>query len=236
MAELELRLADGLAVIRLARPEMRNAVNAELSRELRAAVLEVLDVASAIAIEGEGEVFCSGGDMSALEQDDGLALSVMAEMRETLRILHGAPIPVAAFVDALAVGGGAEIAAAAHLVCAAPSARFGFIQRRVGLVPGWGGGAYLSERVGRGRAMELVLSGRIISAQEAQAIGLVDVILPAGSWPQRQDLLQGLGRAEAEALVASLRVGEEARAVRLFDALWTGERHREAVRGFLGRR
>lgn len=235
MAEITVSRVEGLTVIRLCRPEVRNAVNQELSHLLRLAVEEAVATASAIAIEGEGRGFCSGGDMLALADDD-VALGVMEEMRATLRLLRDAPIPVAAFVAGTAVGGGAELAAAAHLLCAAPSARFGFIQRGVGLVPGWGGGVYLADRVGLGRAHELVLSARLIDAREAQAIGLVDAVLDGNDWERRHEILAGLDRPYAEAVSASLRRGAEEEAAARFAQLWRGEAHHAAMRRFLGGR
>lgn len=230
-----MRLQDGVAIIRLQRPQVRNAVNRELSHLLRLAVEQAVSTASAIAVEGEGRAFCSGGDMLELADDD-LALRVMDEMRTTLRLLREAPIPVAAFVEGTAVGGGAELAAAAHLVCAKPSARFGFIQRGVGLVPGWGGGVYLAERVGLGRAQELVLSARTIDALEAHAIGFVDMVLDGEQWERRHQMLAGMDRRYAEAVCASLRRGAEEEAAVRFARLWRGEAHHAAMRRFLGER
>lgn len=233
MAEIVVdRRADGLTVIRLTRPEARNAVNSALSRLLRLAVEEAVGSASAIAIEGEGPAFCAGGDISA-HADDHLALPVMDEMRETLSLLHRSPVPVAAFVNGPAVGGGAELAAAAHMLFAGPLARFGFVQRQMGLTPGWGGGVYLVERVGRGRALDLLLSGRTLGVEEARAIGLVDVLLTDADWQSRYSRLSGLHRAYAEAAMAALQPEAASDARRRFADLWTSEPHRLAVRRFL---
>lgn len=233
MAELAVdRRADGLTVIRLTRPDTRNAVNPALSHLLRVAVQEAMQSAAAIAIEGEGTAFCAGGDISA-HGDDSMALSVMDEMRETLSMLHRAPVPVAAFVNGPAVGGGAELAAAAHLLYAGPRARFAFVQRQMGLTPGWGGGVYLAGRVGRGRALDLLLSGRTLGWEEARSIGLVDVVLTDADWHTRYDRLTGWDRAYAEAAMAALQAEAAPEAQRRFAELWTSEPHRQAVRRFL---
>lgn len=233
MAELAVEGGpDGLTVIRLTRPRTRNAVNPALSRLLREAVVDAVRTASAIAIEGEGPAFCAGGDMEALEED-AVALSVMDEMHETLSLLHRSPIPVAAFVNGIAVGGGAELAAAAHIVFAGPSASFGFVQRRIGLTPGWGGGIYLRERVGRGRALDLLLNGRMFKGDEARAIGFVDVVLSEAEWERRHERLGGFDRIYAEAMMASTQADAASDARQRFADLWTSEPHRLAVRRFL---
>jgi enoyl-CoA hydratase/carnithine racemase len=225
-----------VVLLTLNRPEVRNAVDEELARSFAAAVRQALDEASAICLRGAGPVFCSGGDLAALKDDDDRALAVMTLMRQTLSQLRGAPIPVIAYVEGIAVGGGAEIAASAHLVCATPGAAFQFLQASVGLSPGWGGGAALAQRVGHGRALDLLLTARRIGVAEARSLGLVDRVLIPADLPAYLQQPAFQDRRLASAVVASLRGDPEGaeRARREFERLWRGAGHRDSVARFLG--
>ncbi|MDA8345637.1 MAG: enoyl-CoA hydratase/isomerase family protein [Thermaerobacter sp.] len=236
MPKVEVQRKGGIAVLRLCRPEVRNAVDAELSRELRMAVEAALEDSSAICLRAEGSVFCSGGDIAAL-QDDDAALAVMDEMRGTLERLRQSPVPVIAYVEGLAIGGGAELAASAHLLCCTPGASFQFVQASLHLSPGWGGGPALVQRVGRGRALDLLLSARRIGAAAAEAIGLVDRILTP---PMFADLMETVPLQDRElgcAEISALRTDPEGavQAAAEFSALWRAERHHAAMRRFLDR-
>lgn len=217
------------------RPEVRNAIDQELSHSFSRAVREALPEASAICVRGLGPVFCSGGDLAALANDDDQALAVMAEMRATLALLRRAPVPVIAYIEGLAVGGGAELAVSAHLLCATPGASFQFLQANLGLSPGWGGGAALAERVGHGRALDLLLTARRIGVAEARSLGLVDRVLIPADLPAylRQPAFQD--RRLAVAVLASLRrdAGGAEKATREFEKLWRGPLHHESVANFL---
>jgi len=220
------------------RPEVRNAVDAELSHRFREAVLRALDDSSAVCLRGRGLVFCAGGDVAALAGDEDAALAVMDEMRQTLLSIRQAPVPVIAYVEGLAVGGGAEIAAAADVVCATPGASFQFLQANLRLSPGWGGGTALAERVGRGRALDLLLSARRIGVAEARSLGLVDRVLIPADLPDYLHMPGLQDRDLARAVASSLRADASgaAEAKRTFEALWRSTEHREAVDRFLATR
>ncbi len=235
MASLLQERMGNVVLLTFNRPQVRNAVDEELAHRFSRAARQALGEASAICLRGAGPVFCSGGDLAALKDDDDLALRVMAEMRATLAMLRSGPVPVIAYVEGLAVGGGAEIAASSDLVCATPGAAFQFLQVHVGLSPGWGGGAALAERVGRGRALDLLLTARRIGVAEARSLGLVDRVLIPADLPSylRQPAFQD--RQLAAAVVASLRRDEEGAepARREFEKLWRGSGHKASVRRFL---
>jgi enoyl-CoA hydratase len=236
MAKVLVDRDGGLWQIRLSRPEVRNAVDAELSRQLRSAVQDALSEASSICLRADGPVFCSGGDIGAL-QDDDEALRVMDEMRGTLDLLRSAPIPVIAYVEGAAVGGGAELAVSAHLLCCTPGSSFQFVQARLGLSPGWGGGPALVQRVGRGRALDLLLTARRVGAAEADVIGLVDRILTPSQFAKFLDMDALRDRELAQAVISAVRTDAEGQALakRQFADLWRAERHHEAMRRFLNR-
>ena len=150
-------------------------------------------------------------------------------------MILSAPVPVIAYVEGLAVGGGAEIAATSHIVCATPGAAFQFVQANLGLSPGWGGGAALAARVGRGRALDLLLTARRIGAAEARSLGLVDRVLIPADLPAylRQRAFQD--RQLGMAVISSLRQDENGaeRARREFEKLWRGTGHHASVARFL---
>ncbi len=231
MSKVAVERQGAVWTLRLCRPEVRNAVDVELSRQLRAAVVEALEEASAICVRGEGPVFCSGGDLSSLRDDD-TAIAVMDEMRGTLDLLRKAPVPVIAYVEGLAVGGGAELAASAHLLCCTPGAAFEFVQAKLHLSPGWGGGPSLLRRVGPGRALDLLLSARRVGAAGAEAIGLVDRILTPAQFTAFLGAAALQDRELGAAVVSALRTDEggPARAAEQFSALWRSQSHHEAMR------
>ena len=236
MSSLFQERMGNVVLLTLNRPEVRNAIDEDLARGFAAAVRQALGEASAVCLRGAGPVFCSGGDLASLADDDDRALAVMALMRNTLSLLRQAPVPVIAYVEGLAVGGGAEIAALAHLVCATPGAAFQFLQAKVGLSPGWGGGAALAQRVGQGRALDLLLTARRIGVAEARSLGLVDRVLIPADLPAYLQQPAFQDRRLAGAIVASLRQDPDGpeKARREFERLWRGAGHRDSVARFLG--
>lgn len=236
MASLLQERIGNVVILTFNRPEVRNAVDEELSRRFSNAVQQALGEASAICLRGAGPVFCAGGDLAALAEDDDRALAVMSEMRAAVTMLRESPVPVIAYVEGLAVGGGAEIAASAHLVCATPGAAFQFLQANVGLSPGWGGGTALALRVGQGPALDLLLTARRIGPAEARSLGLVDRVLIPADLPAYLQQPAFQDRRLGVAVVASLRQDEEGteKARREFERLWRGKGHHASVARFLG--
>ena len=235
MASLLQERMGNVVLLTFNRPDVRNAVDEELSRSFAQAARQAVHEASAVCLRGAGPVFCSGGDLAALADNDERALAVMSEMRATLAMLRNARVPVIAYVEGLAVGGGAEIAASAHLVCATPGAAFQFVQAKLGLSPGWGGGAALADRVGQGCALDLLLTARRVGVAEARSLGLVDRVLIPAELPAYLHQQAFQDRRLASAVIASLRRDEDGldKARREFERLWRGAGHRESVRRFL---
>ncbi len=175
--------ADGIAVVTINRPDTLNALNAQVFSDL-AALLEVLrtdDTIRAVIITGAGpKAFVAGADIRELADVDsaqGEALS--ARGQAVFRGLERLQKPVIAAVNGFALGGGCELAMACHLRLAAPTAKFGQPEVKLGLIPGYGGTVRLPRLVGRGRALDLLLTARVIDAEEALRIGLVDRLVAA---------------------------------------------------------
>ncbi len=139
------------------------------------------DNLKAVAIKGEGRHFCSGADPDGFEElfDDAENLkNCLVKARALLEAIRYAPVPVAAIISGSCLGGGLEIALACHFRFAAKSAMFGFPETGHNLIPGMGGTVFSQHQIGRGKLMELVLSGRMIGAEEALQSGLVDHVCP----------------------------------------------------------
>ena len=172
-----------LATITINRPKAMNALNPQVVGELGQAVKLIAadDAIKCVIITGSGDkAFVAGADIAAMVQMsalEGRRFSLMGQ--EVLFALEKLDRPVIAAVNGFALGGGTELAMACDFIYAADNAKFGQPEINLGIIPGFGGTQRLSRLVGKSRAKEMCLTGAIISAQEALAIGLVNKVLPA---------------------------------------------------------
>jgi len=172
-----------VAVVTLNRPKVLNALNRKTLEELSGALEEIRDDDSvrAVILTGAGEkAFVAGADISELEQLESLSAQATARFGQRVtRLIESLGKPVIAAVNGFALGGGCELALACTLRIASDKARFGQPEVKLGLIPGYGGTQRLARLVGCGRALELILTGDPISAEEALRIGLVNRVVPA---------------------------------------------------------
>ncbi|MCZ7557965.1 MAG: enoyl-CoA hydratase-related protein [Bacteroidia bacterium] len=189
MPEFLRILDDGpIRTITLHRPEKRNSLHAGLVYELHEALRSAGSDTQlrALVLTGAGEAFCAGADLAYLE--DISRNSVAENHTDSLRLmdmmlaLRTHPLPVIARLNGHAIAGGCGLALACDIVVAAEAARLGFPEVRIGFVPAIVG-RLLTERVGIGRARELLIRGNLLSAKEAQAWGMVNHVVP----PERLD-------------------------------------------------
>ncbi|MFC9969412.1 enoyl-CoA hydratase/isomerase family protein [Spirillospora sp. NPDC050679] len=185
MDGVTLRRDGHVAEIVLDRPEALNALSSAMARRLAAVCAEVAADASvrAVVLSAAGEkAFCVGAD---LKERNAMSDEEILAQRPLFRAAFGGvlnlPQPVVAAVHGFALGGGCEFALSCDLIVADESAVFGLPEVGVGLVPGGGGTQLALRRLGPGRAADLVLTGRRIGVDEAEAYGLVDRRVPAGS-------------------------------------------------------
>lgn len=181
---LRFDVRDHVAHITLNRPETLNAINLEWSKDLMHAILRCDEdpEIKAVLISGAGDHFCAGGDLKAfLTQGDQLPLHI----KEVTTYFHAAisrmvrmDAPVIAAVHGYAVGAGMSLALACDLLLAATSARFSVTYTRVGLTPDGGMSYFLPRAVGLKRALELALTNRMLTADEAFALGIVTRVVP----------------------------------------------------------
>ncbi|NVO16803.1 MAG: enoyl-CoA hydratase/isomerase family protein [Rhodoplanes sp.] len=165
---------DGIAVVRINRPEVRNALNLALRRAL-AATFQDLGTDPAvrcIVITGDDKAFCAGADLS--EYVDASPVDILErDMGRLWDAIADCPKPVIAAVNGFALGGGCELAMHADIIVAGRSARFGQPEVLIGITPGGGATQRLTRAVGKFVAMRLMLTGEIIDAEEARSAGLV---------------------------------------------------------------
>ncbi|HEU4553321.1 MAG TPA: enoyl-CoA hydratase-related protein [Chitinophaga sp.] len=176
-------LTDGIFTIAINRPDKMNALNQTVMNELALAVDEVYknkEIKSAI-ITGTGEkAFIAGADISEFLELSPEQGAVLAKKGHTVfQRIEECPKPVAAAVNGFALGGGCELAMACHFRIASTNARFGQPEVNLGLIPGYGGTQRLTKLVGKGRALELMMTADMISAADAHAMGLVNHVVEA---------------------------------------------------------
>jgi enoyl-CoA hydratase len=177
---IELHTHQGLALLTINRPQALNALSFALIAEFAAAVDAVAaSDARALIITGAGEnAFCAGADIKELtgrtlsEQKRGAELGQAA-----LAKLDALPVPSIALVNGYAFGGGCELALACTFRLATANAKFGLPEVKLGLIPGYGGTQRLPRLIGEARAMELILTGRTVGAEEALRVGLANRII-----------------------------------------------------------
>lgn len=178
-----LEMNDGVAVITLNRPDKLNALNADLLDALEQTLRHVQadPLARVVVITGSGpKAFAAGADIALLHQQDGFSGRLFAERgQRVLSLIEHLGIPVIAAVNGFALGGGCEVAMACHIRFAADTARFGQPEINLGIIPGYGGTQRLPRLVGLAKAIELILSGEMVGAEEAHRLGLVNRVYPA---------------------------------------------------------
>jgi enoyl-CoA hydratase/carnithine racemase len=240
---------DGIGVLRVNRPEARNALNWEAQDAFAATIAAAARnrTLRVLIITGTGPAFISGGDLRELaESGPGAGERLNRVMTAALAQMAGLPVPVIAAINGDAAGGGCEIIAACDLRLSVPEAQLRFVQVRVGLTTGWGGTARLVRLLGASRAMGLLLPGASISAAEAARIGLVHRLVPAGepvldaarAWAAQLATLPRDALAATKELVYAAAGGSAAESAEreLFLQLWDRRDHHEAVAAFLEKR
>jgi enoyl-CoA hydratase len=182
---LILRKDGGIGWITVNRPEKLNALNIATVEELQAAFgeFERDPEVRVIILTGTGEkAFVAGADIGEFSHLDAETGTYFARRGQDMtRSIEYCRKPVIAAVNGYALGGGTEIAMACHIRLASENAKFGQPEVKLGIIPGYGGTQRLPRLVGKGKAMELILSGRMIEAKEACEVGLVNKVVPLAS-------------------------------------------------------
>jgi len=195
-----------------------NAFDTQTMKDLEAAFDEVTanDDVKVIVITGAGQfAFVAGADVNEIAQlakagDAANARSVIQRGQLVFSKIEASKKPVIAAINAVALGGGLELAMACHMRIISQRARVGQPEMNLGIIPGWGGTQRLARLVGRGKATEMILTGDMITAQEAFRIGLVNKVVPPGSvLKEATGLARKLASKSAVAMAAALAAIDE---------------------------
>jgi enoyl-CoA hydratase/carnithine racemase len=251
---VELAIEDGIAIVTLNRPDVRNAINDALRTELVGVLERVAgdEAVRAMVLTGKGKSFCSGGDISGMKERLKAPAGRVAfngwrrqgQTHKSVALLHGMPKPVIAAVNGAAAGLGCDMALACDFIIVSEHAAFtmSFVKR--GLVSDGGGMYFLPRRIGLPRAKELIFTGRSVDAKEALAIGLADRSAAAATLVNEAVIwARELGQGSSASIALSKAIldrtfetteeqvfalGREAQAV-----CYTTAEHQDAVTAFL---
>eukprot|EP00795_Rhopilema_esculentum_P010895 gene10895-19724_t len=245
---LEKDNGTGIAVVTVENHKRKNALTGHMMVALKDVVseLESWKEGKAVVLKGHGDTFCSGGDLNAVMKEIGTSDEgrMMCEyMQETLTRFMELPLISVAALNGKALGGGAELATACDFRLMADNAEIGFVQSKLGISTGWGGGSRLVKIVGKRRALQLLTTAKIMQYEEAIKLGLADALLD-----RKEDVtaccvdwLQGGGFLHAHPKVVQtmkqISVNADDMSLRdaldeerdLFAALWGGVLHKEAL-------
>jgi enoyl-CoA hydratase len=244
-------LQDGILLITINRPEKMNALNKDVISDLGAALDEAIadSQVKSIIITGAGEkAFVAGADITeftGLSAVEGSALGQRGQDMVFSKI-ESSTKPIVAAVNGFALGGGCELAMSCHFRVASENAKFGQPEVNLGLIPGYGGTQRLTQLVGKGKAMELILTSDMISAEEAKTLGLVNHVYPlANLIDEAKGILKKINTKAPLAVAKSIALINQAAScdsngfkneVKEFGACFETEDMKEGVAAFLEKR
>ena len=243
-----LEREEPIAVVRLNRPEALNALSNQLMSELVGALenLDDDDAIRCIVIAGDEKAFASGADIGELQSSTHLELYFGGRI-DKWDAIRSVRTPIVAAVSGYCLGGGCELAMACDLIVASETAQFGQPETNLGVLPGAGGTQRLTRAVGKSKAMDLVLTGRFLSAREAEAAGLVARVVAQEAWlAEAKRVAQAIAakspvgvrlakEAVNQAFETNLRAGLDAER-KAFHLALSSEDAREGMQAFLEKR
>lgn len=248
---IKVAIEDRTAILTIDHPPA-NAFDTQTMTDLEAAFAEVSNdpQVKTIIITGAGQFFVAGADINEIAAIKGPeeAREVVRRGQLIFRQIEQSPKPVIAAVNGrVCLGGGQELAMSCHIRIAEDGVRFGQPEINLGIIPGWGGTQRLPRYVGRGKALELLMTGDMINAQEAKRLGLVNQVVPVGDVVKAaKDLAKKINSKGALALAAILRAVDKGLETTLdlgleieadeFSQLCATEDMREGVNAFLQKR
>jgi enoyl-CoA hydratase len=237
-----------VATVTLDRPEVLNALNAAMFDDLEAAFAELTadSAMRVVLLTGSGErAFAAGADIRGLAGTDAASGKLVSERgQQVMAQMERCGKPVIACVNGVALGGGCELAMACTLRIAGDNAKMGMPEVKLGLIPGYGGTHRLPRLVGRGAALQMMLTGAVIGAEEALRLGLVQQVVPAAElMPRSQAVAAAIAAMAPLAIAAVLEATADPhlddsmrREAEIFGRLCGTEDKREGLTAFLEKR
>jgi enoyl-CoA hydratase len=244
-------ISNGICTITINRPDKLNALNKTVIEELGAALDDVYTNAAikCAIITGAGpKAFVAGADITEFLGTDADGGAALAQRGQDLVFskIENCPKPVVAAVNGFALGGGCELAMACHFRLASENAKFGQPEVNLGLIPGYGGTQRLAQLVGKGRAMELMMTAHLIDANEARQIGLVNHVTTAETLLEHTrkilEIIMGKGPQAVGRVIAAVNAGYDhaqdgyATEIALFGQCFGTDEMKEGVGAFLEKR
>eukprot|EP00927_Polykrikos_kofoidii_P065468 TRINITY_DN61217_c0_g1_i1.p1 TRINITY_DN61217_c0_g1~~TRINITY_DN61217_c0_g1_i1.p1 ORF type:complete len:290 (-),score=63.84 TRINITY_DN61217_c0_g1_i1:118-987(-) len=246
---LEKRKDIGVAILTLNRPKALNALSDGLMTELVNKLKEVDadDTVRAAVVTGTGKAFAAGADIKEMHTRENYAAVRNSNMLAHWSAISGVRKPVIAAVNGFALGGGCELAMSCDVIIASEEAKFGQPEIKLGTIPGVGGTQRLLKAVGKSKAMELILTGDMLTAKEAESAGLVSRVVPSGtSLEEATKVAEKIAKYSAPVVALAkecVNVAEEtslAEGLRfersLFHATWGLADRREGFQAFIEKR
>ncbi|WP_377889374.1 enoyl-CoA hydratase/isomerase family protein [Alkalihalobacillus sp. R86527] len=252
MKSLLYEKRNGAAILTINRPKQRNAINYDVMDEFSHAIkaAEEDQSISYIIITGTGEqAFCGGGDLASFHhlrtKED--AYPMLRKMGDVLEQVFFCKKPTVALLNGHAVGGGCELAVACDYRIARSGITMGFIQGSIGITTGWGGTVYAMERLGSTKAMEMLMSGKRYTPEEASGLGFLTYIVQEDRWeedaekvtqtllPHSSTILQTYKKHWLDSLDRSLITERIEREITSCSELWESEEYHSAVERFLNK-
>src|SRR5215831_9234129 len=205
---LLVEIDNGICIITINRPDKLNALNKEVFNELEKVIDDLYtnsEIRAAIITGAGNKAFVAGADISEfldLTAEQAPALSKRGQI--VFDKIENSPKPIVAAVNGFALGGGCELALACHFIYASDNAKFGQPEVNLGLMPGYGGSQRLTQLVGKGRALELLMSGNMISAKEALDYGVVNKVVPSNELLTAVKAILGIIQTKAPVAVSKI--------------------------------
>ncbi len=205
---LIIDIENNICQITINRPDKLNALNKDVISELSAALDEVYnndEIKSAILTGAGPKAFVAGADITEFLTLDAAGGKALAQKGQDMVFskIENAPKPIVAAVNGFALGGGCELAMACHFRIASDNAKFGQPEVNLGLIPGYGGTQRLTQLIGKGRAMEMLMSANMIDANTALQYGLVNYVVPAEALLDKAKSILAIINSKAPLAVAA---------------------------------
>jgi enoyl-CoA hydratase/carnithine racemase len=246
---ISLHAEGPVATVKLNRPDALNALNSVLVRELVSALdaLEADESVRCVVLTGSDKAFCAGADVKEMVKLSAAEIASSDHLRPVWERAVRFSKPLIAAISGYALGGGLELAMCCDIIVASEGTRLGQPEINIGIIPGGGGTQRLARAVGRYKAMEMILTGGMISAEEARALGLVNRVVPPGKYLEEASKLATEIASKAPLAVRSAKAAVSAsqegglssgleRERSLFYALFATEDKKEGMSAFLEKR